>query len=190
MKLIPLTKTLLLLLLTTLLLYLNNYVFTVILFVVTLAALLAINNRNFLKKRIVPLCITVFLLICFHAVFNGSVPLAGRLQMGLLAGIRLFCVSSLVLLYTTTTSPLEIISVVSFLPNIARLLLTITLTTVPAIFEESEHIWRVQKSRGLCSSRLSPFSSLLPIVLPLFHSIFIRAEQLTIVMMSRGYSSS
>ena len=190
MKFIPTIKTFLLLFVTTLLLYVNNPLFTIFIFIIPVAALFILNKKNLLKKRIVPLFCTVLLLILFHSIFNISVPWQQRIQLGILSGIRLFSVSSLVLLYTMTTSPAEIVSIFSFLPKIAQLLLTITLTTVPAIFEESEHIYRVQKTRGLRGSRINPFSSVLPVVLPLFHSIFARAELLTIVMMSRGYKLS
>lgn len=189
MKFIPVIKIVLLCLLTTVLLYVNNHVFNIVLFVITVGLLLSIKKRIIIKKRIVPLVSTVVVLIIFHSLFNTAIPFSERLQAGLGAGIRLFTVSSLVFLYTVTASPSEIMMVFAFLPKLYQLLLTITLTTVPAIFEESEHITRVQKTRGLKVSRFNPLSHLLPVLLPLFHSIFARAEQLTIVMVTRGYTS-
>jgi energy-coupling factor transporter transmembrane protein EcfT len=67
------------------------------------------------------------------------------------------------------------------MPTIVKLLVTITFSSIPAIFDEAEHITRVQKTRGAKKTVLS-------LIIPLFHLMFQRAEHLAIVILTRGFS--
>jgi len=62
--------------------------------------------------------------------------------------------------------------------------LTMTFYFIPIIFQESEQIILVQKSRGL-----KTFSwNIAPLIIPLLHRVFLRAELLALTIISRGYN--
>jgi len=188
MKYKILIKTITLIFITTLLLVIRSNALIIILFALTIGLLIRLGNKGLLQRRIIPLIYTTLFLVLFHVIWNVVLPYDKRIIAGILSALRLFTLSSLVLLYTTTTSAVEILSILSFLPDVARLLFTITLSAIPSIFEEHEHIYQVQQTRGLRVSRAKPLSHIFPVILPLFHSIFRRSEQLTIVLTARGYS--
>lgn len=177
------TKTFLLVATTILLFSLNQASITLLFFSITLCLLFFINKKNVIKKRLNPLMFTVIFIVLFQLIFNQSLSLTSRLELGIMSAIRIFTASTLVLFYTTTTSPSEILRLFRWLPKIFQLLITITLSTIPAVFEEAEHISRVQKTRGAKKT-------LFPIFLPLFHLMFQRAEHLTMIILTRGYSLS
>jgi energy-coupling factor transporter transmembrane protein EcfT len=63
----------------------------------------------------------------------------------------------------------------------------ITFNMIPTILSESEKIVIVQRCRGYQSRSFNIFGNILPVIIPLLHRTLRRAEQLSLVLLSRGY---
>lgn len=103
-------------------------------------------------------------------------------------------------LLTLTTSP------VSLTDGLARLMkplkkirvpvddiamiISITLRFIPIFADETEHIMKAQRSRGAdfgSGGLMSKIRSIIPVIVPLFLSVFRKAEELSLAMDSRCY---
>jgi len=165
----------------------KNWTLVIGLFVVSLLLSIKGVRMDKLVKRIFPLILIVISVIFFQIIFNYSVDLSTRISLGLISGLKIFTISLMVFLFTSTTSPSEIASVFSFLPSRVQLLVTMTLSLIPLVFEEAHKIQLVQNSRGNAKRRISLFGGFLPVIIPLLHQTLIRSEQLAQTMESRGF---
>lgn len=165
----------------------KNWTFIVILFIASLLLLVKGIRKDKLSERIRPLILIVFLVIFFQVVFNHSLEMSARISLGLISGLKIFTISLLVFLFTSTTSPSDIASIFSFLPTKAQLLITMTLSLIPLVFEEAHKIRLVQSSRGNLGRKFNLFNGFFPVIIPLLHRTLIRSEQLAQVMESRGF---
>ncbi|MCP4727557.1 MAG: energy-coupling factor transporter transmembrane protein EcfT [bacterium] len=145
-----------------------------------------------------------------HAFFTqGStfvrIPLVGLevtyegLKLGAFFSARLFLIVAFSIVMMVTTSPAEMVSGIEktlrplkktgIKTDRVALLLGITIRFIPILFEEAERIRTAQVSRGAdfkgsIYNRIKGISSL---VIPLFISVFRRADTLALALESRGY---
>lgn len=180
-------KLFLLLTLTTLLLLVRHplWLFIFLLFVL-LGSLLTIPFRK-LKSRLQPLLIIALFIILFQLIFRQSVPLNERLLSSLSASAKILALSLSVLYFTSITSPGSLVEALSFLPESARLALTITFSLIPSVIEEGKQISLLQATRGYKSSFWQPLAGITPIIIPLIHRVLNRAEKITLALYTKGY---
>lgn len=145
------------------------------------------KNLGKLLKRIRFLSYSVILIMLFQILFNSSVDIPTRALVGFIQSIKILTISILVFLYTSLTSPSKIGEAFSFLPGKIRLMLTISLSLLPVVVDETEKIRLIQISRGYQTSIWNPFQSIFPIMIPLIHRILRRTEQIALVIQSKGY---
>ena len=130
--------------------------------------------------------------IGFNIAYEG-------LYLGLFFGLRLLLIISFSLVLMFTTAPAEMTNgIEKLLRPLKRigwktdkyaLMLGITLRFIPVLFEEGDRIRKAQISRGAHfeGSIYSRMHSLASIVIPLFISVFKRAEVLALALEARGY---
>lgn len=144
-----------------------------------------------LKTRLFPRLTSLFsislLIILFNLIFNTAVSPVSRILLGSMAATRILILSIMVFLYTSFTSPAEIIFALSFLPKSIQLMLTITLSLIPLIASESQKIMLVQSTRGYHSRSFNPVKNIIPIIIPLIHRTLNRAERIATVLETRGF---
>ena len=180
-KIITIFKIISLIFFSSVIFYIKNEIILTVLFILLLIILRIVPTKRPILERLkllIPIGLLIFL---FQIVFNQSLTLPERFLFGYLVFLRIVLVSLLVLLFTSLTSPKEIVSAFSFLPQQFQLLLMITFYLIPLIFDEWEKILLVQKSRGLGKGNF------IPVLIPLLHRIFQRAETLALTVVSRGY---
>lgn len=174
-------KLLLLLSVSSLVIVINS----VSLLLALLTALLLFLNFSSAKEKLKPRLKALIgisaLIILFQLFFNSSLTLYQRLLQGFFVSLKILTLSLLVLTYTATTSVSQIIRHFGFLPQSFQLMFTITLSLIPAIFDEAKKISLIQASRGLHST--NP----LPIIIPLLHRTLNRSQQLALTIETRGY---
>ena len=182
-RIIPIIKITFLIVSTLTILSLKNYlVLTGILFFLLLAFMLispklSVFNR---LKMFIPLG---FFILILQIVFNQRQSLFYGFLSTYIIWVRLVTISLVIFYFMAITSPLEIILAFWFFPQKIKLLLTMTFYFIPIIFQESEQIILIQKSRGLKNF----FWNITPLIIPLLHRVFIRAELLALTIISRSY---
>ncbi len=119
---------------------------------------------------------------------------------GALISWRLLTVIALSSLLTYTTSPLSITrGLESLLAPLARLrfpvqdfslMMMMAIRFIPVLTNETDRIWKAQRSRGADLSRGGVrvrATTLLSIILPVFTGLFRRADELAVALEARGY---
>ena len=151
-------------------------------------------------------CVVVFLMnFCFFSrddayfkffIFSPS-------YLGLVQGINVVGKMLLLIMITTillsTTSPLDLTKGISmFLYPLQfvglnvyeiSMILSISLTFIPTLFEEAEMIRKAQIARGAkldSKNLITRATSIVPFVVPVFISAFKRADDLALALISRG----
>jgi energy-coupling factor transport system permease protein len=102
---------------------------------------------------------------------------------------------------TLTTSPLDMVWAMEWYMKPLKylkvpvdeiaLLIMLAIRFIPLLFEETDRIIKAQKARGVDMETGGIFRkirSLVPIIVPLLHSVFRRADDLAIALTLRGYS--
>lgn len=148
-----------------------------------------LDRRHKLEDRIKPLLAVSVLIILFQVIFNNSISIPSRFSQGFLASLKIFSLSMLVFIFTEVTSIKQIIDALSFIPRNIRLMIIITFSMIPAIFEESQKIMTVQNARGHNTKSINVIKSFIPFIIPLLHRTLKRAEQLSVSLESRGYQN-
>ena len=180
------------------------------------ALLLILISRVPLKTVLRSLRVIVFVLL-FTVMINlfmtkdpDAAPLVSLwifevytkgLYSALFIAIRIFCMiigTSMLLTYTTT--PIALTDALERLLSPLRLLklpvhefsmmMSIALRFIPTIMEEAEKIMAAQKARGAGFTEgnlIKRIKSLIPILIPLFASVFRRAFELATAMTCRCY---
>ena len=174
---------------TTLTIYVQDFWILLSLLILMIIFIIVIRSRNNLSERVSPLISIFFLILIFQIVFNTSLDLFSRIGKGFIAGLKILNLSLLVFFFTATTPLSRIGSVFSFLPKSMRLMLTITLSLIPVVFEEAKKITIAQNSRGYNTRQLNPIRSIMHVLIPLIHRILRRSEQIAMVLESRGYGN-
>ena len=119
---------------------------------------------------------------------------------GALVSTRILCVIVLSSLLTLTTTPMELTTALKKALAPLRIvkapiddfvmMMMLTIRFVPILLLESQRIINAQKSRGIDFETGGIFSrakKLVPILIPLFHLSFKRADELAVAMVCRGY---
>ena len=123
------------------------------------------------------------------------------LYSALFIAIRIFCmIIGTCMLLTYTTTPIALTDALERLLSPLRLLklpvhefsmmMSIALRFIPTIMEEAEKIMAAQKARGAGFTEgnlIKRIKSLIPILIPLFASVFRRAFELATAMTCRCY---
>lgn len=183
-------KLLFLILFSTLMVFFRNlYAVFGITTIIVFVSMLKLNFLK-LKNRLVPLFFVSLLIIIFQLLFGLDSSLYLRLFQGLTAALRLLSLSLLVFLFTETTSVTEIVAAFSFLPPKLNLMITISFSLIPVILKEISTIRIAQQSRGLQLKGRYMFRSILPILIPLLGRTLARAEQIAIVLQTRGFKDT
>lgn len=104
-------------------------------------------------------------------------------------------------LATLTTSPLDMVSALEWYMKPLRylnvpvdeiaLLVMLAIRFIPLLFEETDRIIKAQKARGVdleSGGIVSRVHSLVPVIVPLLHSVFRRADDLAVALTLRGYA--
>lgn len=151
-----------------------------VLFQVIMAAGLSLGLGRRLRPRLKFIGLVPGFIILFQLIGNRAVPPGIRWQLGLLHSLKITNLSLAVLAYTSFTPAREIGQTWAFFGPRVRLLITLTLSLIPAILTEAQNIRLVQSSRG--KRRLTP----LALIIPLLHRTLQRAHQLTLVLETRS----
>jgi len=180
-------KLFFLFLITTVVAFSKNPAIPIGFFLILILLLYLSRSKQKIISRIRPLLIIGLFVISFQLIFNTPVSPSIRIIEGFTAAIKIITLSLFVFLYTSTASPSEIIASFSFLPKKLLLMFAITFNMIPTILSESEKIVIVQRCRGYQSRSFNIFGNILPVIIPLLHRTLRRAEQLSLVLLSRGY---
>lgn len=147
----------------------------------------------------------------FHLFLSGEGTIIGRipilgwdvtmegLQSGLIYSVRLSEFVVLAALLTLTTSPIEITDALDrFFSPLKKfglpihefvLMMTLSLRFIPTLISEADKLKKAQISRGATfdGNLIERIKSVIPLMVPLFISVFRRAEELALAMDSRCY---
>lgn len=180
------------------------------------AILLIILSRVPLKTVLGSLKLVTFILILTVAINifltkeEGSAPLYSfwifeiytkGLYSALFIGLRILCmIIGTCMLLTYTTTPIALTDALERLLSPLRkiklpvhefsMMMSIALRFIPTIMEEAEKIMAAQKARGAGFAEgnlIKRIKSLIPILIPLFASVFRRAFELATAMTCRCY---
>ncbi|MCL5261508.1 MAG: energy-coupling factor transporter transmembrane protein EcfT [Gammaproteobacteria bacterium] len=180
-------KLLFLFLITTALLLTRDwFLITLFMFLVFIVIIL-VKPQKILRQRVYPLFVIGALIILFQLLFNSSLSYAARIAAGIISTEKIITLSFIVLIFSATTSISQILSIFSFLPKRIQLAISMSFGILPAVIEEAHKIILIQNARGLNTKSLNIFKSIIPIIVPLFHRSFLRAERIAITLYSRGY---
>lgn len=174
---------------STLILFIKDPTFLSLILLLSIILSAIFKAKYKLTDRLKPLLLISLMVILFQVLFNTSLDLTKRLLIGVVTSEKIILLSLIVFLYTLTTSLSDIADSLSFLPKKMVLMLTITLGLIPSIIEESRKIRLVQQTRGYSSGSLNIYRSIIPVIIPLIHRTLARAEQLSIVLTTRGYEA-
>ena len=124
------------------------------------------------------------------------------LEKGIFVTAQLFLAVLISSLMTLTTSPLQLAhGLERLMAPLKRfrvpvedfsLMTMLAIKFIPILLEETNRIIKAQSARGVDFESGSFFrraKNLIPILTPLFHSVFKRADDLAIALMARGYVS-
>lgn len=206
----PRTKIISLFLLFFLLFFLNNLPAYLILslFSFTVIKLSKIPGRVVLQSLKPILWFILFTFIFNIFLTKGEVLFSfgpfevsrEGISRGIIYSWRLFLFILFSGLLTWTTSPLDIAAGLETLFSPAKklqlpvhetvMMLTIALRFIPTLLEETEKIMKAQMARGMDFTEGSLFNrvkNILPLLVPLFVSVFQRADDLAVAMEARCY---
>ncbi|OGG03700.1 hypothetical protein A2W14_03975 [Candidatus Gottesmanbacteria bacterium RBG_16_37_8] len=165
----------------------RNLLFILSILLILSLWVLFISGLSKLKVRLYPLLFIALAIIIFNLLFNSAIDLSSRLVNGITTSLKIMAISLMVFLYTEVTAPSQIIKGLFFLPYNLRLALTMTFSLIPILLDEIKIIKIIQQSRGYKKKLFNPIHNILPVVIPLLHRTFIRAEQISLTIYSRGY---
>lgn len=211
-RLDPRTKILVVLLTMTIFIATNQLtgflIALVILFFVILksqipVSLIARNLRPFIWLFLITIVLHLFLTTKQGGVYtipflNVDVPKQG-LVLGTMYSLRLAVLIILAALLTLTTSPMELTDALErFLKPLQKmgistheftLMITLSLRFIPTLIAEADKLQKAQVSRGASfdGNILQRIKSVIPLILPLFISVFRRADELALAMDARCY---
>jgi len=165
----------------------HDQIYIFIVFVISVLLSFYVGGNKILP-RIKPLLLVSIFIVAINLISAGNITILSRILNGIINALKLISLSLVVFAYTMSTSPAEIVSVFSFLPRKAKVMLTITFSLIPITLKEIEKIQLVQKSRGYEGSSMNIVTSLLPLIMPLLNRTLKRAEQIGIILETKGYA--
>jgi len=131
------------------------------------------------------------------------IPYATR--QGVMGGATVACQLMMAIwistITTLTTSPLDTVWALEWYMKPLKymnvptdeiaLVVMLAIRFIPLLFEETERIIKAQKARGVdleSSGIVHKVRSLVPVIVPLLHSVFRRADDLAVALTLRGYT--
>ncbi len=167
-------------------------------------SLVARNLRPFIWLFLLTIFLHLFLTtkeagIIHIPIFNIGIPRQG-LILGATYSLRLAVLIILAALLTLTTSPMELTDALErFLKPLQKLgistheftmMMTLSLRFIPTLISEADKLQKAQVSRGATfeGNIIQRIKSVIPLILPLFISVFRRADELALAMDSRCYT--
>ncbi|MFZ5519353.1 MAG: energy-coupling factor transporter transmembrane component T family protein [Candidatus Zhuqueibacterota bacterium] len=166
-------------------------------------ALVARNLRPFIWLFLITILLHLFLTSKDGGVF--LIPIIGielptqGLRLGVLYSLRLAVLIIIAALLTLTTSPMELTDAMErFLKPLQKLgistheftmMITLSLRFIPTLIFEADKLQKAQVSRGARfeGNIVQRIKSVIPLILPLFISVFRRADELALAMDARCY---
>ncbi len=122
------------------------------------------------------------------------------IQQGLQVAFQLIFAIWISTLMTLTTSPLDMVwalewylaplKLVKVPVDEIALMVMLAIRFIPILFDETDRIIKAQKARGVdieTGSVLKKIRSLVPVIVPLLHGVFRRADDLAVALTLRGY---
>lgn len=162
------------------------------------------NLKPFLWLFLLTIVFHVFLTSQGEAMFtvplvNAQVTKPG-LMNGLIYSFRLGILILLAAMLTLTTSPMEITDALDRLlmplqklgisTHEFTMMITLSLRFIPTLLSEADKLQKAQVSRGASfeGNIFQRIRSVIPLIVPLFISVFRRADELALAMDARCYS--
>lgn len=161
-------KLIVLILASSWLIFIKDIRLLTVIFAVNFVVIYFSRKRQELVSRLRFLAILVGLVFLLQII--------ARQPVSLVPGLKIGALSLLVLTYTSLSSVKEISQTLKFLGPKTQLLFTLTLNLIPIILKEAQNITLIQSSRG------QRFINPLPVIVPLLHRTFQRAQQLALVL--------
>jgi len=212
-RLDPRTKILSLLVLMTALVFAQTIVKLGVSFLL-LIIIIKISNLPFklVLRNLKPFIWLFLITLIFHLFLSGegtelfAIPFTGLkitkegLNGGLIYSTRLAGFVLMASLLTLTTSPMEITDALDrFLMPLKKfglptheftLMITLSLRFIPTLISEADKLRKAQISRGATfeGNIIRRVKSVIPLILPLFISVFRRADELALAMDARCYT--
>lgn len=162
------------------------------------------NLRPFLWLFLLTIIFHVFLTsqgeLLFTVPYLKAQVTKPGLMNGLIYSVRLGILILLAAMLTLTTSPMEITDALDrFLKPLQKLgistheftmMITLSLRFIPTLLFEADKLQKAQVSRGATfeGNLLQRIKSIIPLILPLFISVFRRADELALAMDARCYT--
>ena len=162
-------------------------------------------------KAMKPMVVMMLFLAIFNLLFlnTGSVlctlgPIkiySGALKQTAYILIRLVLIISMTTLLTACTKPLDLtlgleklfgpLKKIGFPTHEIAMMISIALRFIPTLLEETQRIMKAQASRGVDfheGTLKEKISAIISLIIPLFISAFMRADELANAMESRNYN--
>ena len=174
-----------LILLSLLILASTSLLFSGVVFLILLITYRLLDRQKFWLNFKAVLIFFVFILVG-RLLLVHNLTLQENLQIAVLFFVRMGSITFLMFSFIKITSILEIARFLSFLPRQMRLLIIITFSFLPIIQKEFENIYIAQKVRHFRFNPIQFYKSFFPIFVPLLHRVLNRAEQIAVVIESRG----
>ncbi|MDE6201237.1 MAG: energy-coupling factor transporter transmembrane protein EcfT [Clostridiales bacterium] len=162
-----------------------------------------------LRFVIVILLFTTLLMMIFYSDTSGAAPLAewgifhiylNGIYSAIKLGWRLMLLVLMPTVLTLTSTPTELcdglesllspLKLLHIPVHVFALIMSIALSLIPSLIEETDKIINAQRSRGAAFESRNPFKkikAMIPVLIPLFVSSFRRADELADAMDSRCY---
>lgn len=163
-------------------------IFSLFLSVVFIVFLLKIQSKFF--EWIKPILLVGFFVIVLQSF--SYIPFEFSIEgiiFGITISIRLITLLTVVFIFTSTTSPKDILEAFSFLPYEVATMLMLSLRFIPLVKDEVTKIINAQKSRGLDFRNPNILKTYFPIFVPLFAKTLEGSNHLALAMESRGFKS-
>lgn len=160
-----------------------NLVYQAIFLVIISAAVLSTKEKFKIFGRVSSILPIGIAIVTLQFLLNPAIATLDKLLFSGQVIMRLVNISLIVFYFVAAVSPSEIASFFLIFSKDISLLMTMTFYFIPLIYDEAGKITAAQKSRGLKSFKWNIF----PLVAPLLHRVFTRAQSLSLSIVSRGY---
>lgn len=179
-KLYTVLKLTMLFSLTSILLIAKNWQLIGIICLAIIISIIIFQAKKVFLQRIFPLLIIALFTVLFQLIFNVNNNYLARIILGIITATKIISISLLVFLFTTVTSMNSIVELFSFLPYEYKLVLIVTFGIFPIIMQELWSIKIIQNSRGLNTRSWNLYKTFFPLIIPLLHRSFQRAERIAV----------
>jgi len=175
----------------------------IIIFLLSLMIILTQIRPIYIFIHLLPSIWLLIFTFLIYLVSSQEYSLTHRLYLGTLFTSRLMVLILFISILSITTSPLDLCSGLEYLLSPLKrtrfplqeiiLIIHLSLRFIPTLFQELERILRALSARGIDFKKgnlLNRLTRLIPVMLMLFKNSFSRADELALVLESRGYQIS